>query len=196
MASIQVNLNPSESSIEIIKTDGLTSYLKKEGISHVESSEEQNLEFINGLGYRDTLLKVKIYLNNGDVEEFDIQDVSNQPTWTLDTAGLNQAASDIAQTFQPAATPTDPLEVDIIGESGLTNSITDLQNTSGTFGSGERSYSILLELGTAVIDGISFTATTDKSYVFEFGTDNNNTQAGVSYDATSDPLAVIYGSIG
>lgn len=113
MASIQVNLNASESSIEIVKNDGLTSYLKKEAISHVESSEEQNLEFINGLGYRDTLLKVKIYLNNGDVEEFDIQDVSNQPTWTHDTAGLNQASSDIAQTFQPAATPADPLEVTV-----------------------------------------------------------------------------------
>ena len=90
----------------------------------------------------------------------------------------------------------DPSVVSIAGQSGLNNSIFNLQNTSGTFGAGERIYTILLEKGTVTIDGESFKATRNRSYVFKFGSDNNNTQSGIYYDATGDPAAIIYGSIG
>lgn len=145
--------------------------------------------------------EAKLVVDNNDVTWLEVR-IYNTGSGTFDPPIYLPVGSNTPGTPAPPINYINPntylaqIVSNTSAASNLTNSITDLQNTSGTFGSGERSYSILLELGTATIDGVSFTATDSKSYVFKFGTDNNNTQSGVSYDATSDPSAIIYGSIG
>lgn len=95
--SIQVNISVNNSSIEIVRGDGRKTYLRKEEINTVSCEKVENLNYGNSVGSNPYNYKVYINLANGQTEEFDIQDVTNQPTWTIDLAGLNKAASDIAQ---------------------------------------------------------------------------------------------------
>jgi len=111
MATI-VDLLPSEASIRIVADDGLETYIKKEDIIKVTPTDLTNLKFVNG-GITDELYKIKITLADGSFQNLSLTSITNQPTWTPNQSGLNQAAYDISQTFKPAASPLDPLEVSI-----------------------------------------------------------------------------------
>lgn len=97
MASIAVNLNDTtDPCIEIVKSDTLTEYVRKENIANVSTFSATGLRAKTGAA-RDEVYIVTIEMNNGSRFSFDVQDVSNQAGWTINDAGLNQAADDIAQ---------------------------------------------------------------------------------------------------
>lgn len=114
----QIDLLPSQASIRITANDGLETYIKKSDVIKVVPINNTDLVIKTGAA-RNDLFKIYITLTDGSTQEINLSDVSNQPTWTIDTAGINQAAYDIAQTFQPAATPTDPLEVTVVSPDPL-----------------------------------------------------------------------------
>jgi hypothetical protein len=43
----------------------------------------------------DDMIMIDVVMSDGTSFKFDVQDVSNQPTWTNDLAGQNQAITDI-----------------------------------------------------------------------------------------------------
>jgi len=97
MADITVELNNGKSPcIKIDKIDAIPEYIRKENITKVTTFSVTDLTAKTGAA-RDEKYIVKIYLADGSDLYFDIQDVSNQPTWTTNDAGLDQAATDIAQ---------------------------------------------------------------------------------------------------
>lgn len=116
--STQVDLLPSQASIRITANDGLETYIKKSDVIKVVPINNTDLVIKTGAA-RNDLFKIYITLTDGSTQEINLSDVSNQPTWTIDTVGINQAAYDIAQTFQPAATPADPLEVTVVNPDPL-----------------------------------------------------------------------------
>jgi len=63
----------------------------------------------------------------------------------------------------------------------------DLSNTTGIFGNGSKSFTIIIESGTASIGGLTKPA----PYGVTFSADSNGTLGGIAYDATVDALAVV-----
>lgn len=97
MASIEVNLNDTtDPCIEIVKSDTLTEYVRKENIANVSTFSATGLRAKTGAA-RDEVYIVTIEMNNGSRVSFDVQDVSNQVTWLASDAGLVVAAGDISQ---------------------------------------------------------------------------------------------------
>ena len=97
MATITVDILTGDPSIKIDKIDTIPVYIRKENIVTVVSVALKNLQTINSAAPRDEEYMIYINLADGLNEKFDIQDVTNQAGWTHDDAGLQQAASDIAQ---------------------------------------------------------------------------------------------------
>lgn len=98
MASITVDLNDGTSPcIEINKIDTIPIYIRKENIVSVVTATNKNLQTVDPNAPRDEEYLIYINLADGSQETFDIQDVSNQAGWTANDAGLDQAATDIAQ---------------------------------------------------------------------------------------------------
>ena len=97
MADITVELNNGKSPcIKIDKIDAIPEYIRKENITRVTTFFATDLKNKTGAA-RDEKYIVKIHLSDESDTYFDIQDVSNQAGWTADSAGLDQAATDIAQ---------------------------------------------------------------------------------------------------
>ena len=97
MAGITVELNAGQPSIKINKIDTIPVYIRKENIVSVITASNKNIQSVNPNAPRDEEYLIYINLADGSQETFDIQDVSGQPTWGADDAGLDQAATDIAQ---------------------------------------------------------------------------------------------------
>ena len=97
MASITVDILTGDPSIKINKVDTIPVYIRKENMVSVVTASNKNLQSVNPNAPRDEEYIVYINLADGSHEKFDIQDVSNQAGWTINDAGLDQAASDIAQ---------------------------------------------------------------------------------------------------
>ena len=63
----------------------------------INYSPEIRKDKVTGLGFEniETRKLVMIYLLFGKTHEINLADVTNQPTWTLDQDGINQAMTDI-----------------------------------------------------------------------------------------------------
>lgn len=81
----------------VISHDGLVwTPIRKDYISQIKPIYIANYSnYANGYPYADRIAITIEGPENGPYT-FDIQDVTNQPTWTASVAGLNQAVQDIS----------------------------------------------------------------------------------------------------